>query len=152
MYPTQFSDASLAITCNPLCAVGNTFSLALTMSNFALTQQRPHEYPDLNFFVGTLTLVTKPIVLTTSSGIEMARFSLTGDLLGCSDVACANPLFTLHVYTHGPARITYNLNGSQLSINSVQYVLPEPSSLTLLGTGLLFLFGKFHRTVVGRFA
>jgi hypothetical protein len=27
MYPTRFSNASLAVTCNPLCAVGNAFSL-----------------------------------------------------------------------------------------------------------------------------
>jgi hypothetical protein len=148
LYQTEFSNAILSVTCNPLCAVGNTFSLDLTMSNFPVvgTQHRPYSYPNLNIFVGTLNLVTKPIALTSSSGIIIARFSLTGDLLGCTDATCGTTLFSLSVNTHSYAKIGYSLSGGQLSITSISYILPEPSSLALLGTGLVFILGKLRTT------
>jgi PEP-CTERM motif len=146
MYPTGFSNATLSVTCNPVCAVGNKFSFDLTMSNFTLTGPRPYLYPGLNMFVGMLNLITRPIVLKSSNGIAMARFSLTGDLLGCSDATCANTMFSLAVNIHGYATVGYNLNGSQLSITSVQYTLPEPSSMILLGTGLGFVIARLRQT------
>jgi hypothetical protein len=146
LYPTVFSNATLSVTCNPVCAVGNKFSLDMTMSNFTLTGQRPYLYPGLSMFVGMLNLITRPIVLKSSNGIAMARFSLTGDLLGCSDVTCANTMFSLAVNIHGYATVGYNLNGSQLSITSVQYTLPEPSSMILLGTGLGFVIARLRQT------
>jgi len=142
MYPTIFSGATLSVTCNPLCAVGDTFAIDLTMSNFDLTGRRPYAYPGLNVFVGTLSLATHPVAVTSSSGIAIARFSITGDLLGCTDTACASPLFSLLVNTHGYAEIAYNLSGGEMSISSVSYALPEPSSIALFGTGLLFILGK----------
>jgi len=142
MYPTIFSGATLSVTCNPLCAVGDIFAIDLTMSNFDLTGRRPYAYPGLNVFVGTLSLATHPVAVTSSSGIAIARFSITGDLLGCTDTACASPLFSLLVNTHGYAEIAYNLSGGEMSISSVSYALPEPSSIALFGTGLLFILGK----------
>ena len=143
-YPAQFSNASLAVTCNPSCAVGNMFSIDLTMSNFSLTGHRPDAYPDLNIFVGTLNLITKPIVLSSSSGIAIARFSLTGDLQGCADATCGTSLFTLAVNTHAYARITYSLAGGQLSITALGYALPEPSSIALFSAGLALVMAKFR--------
>lgn len=153
MYPTKFSNATLSVACNPLCAVGNTFSLDLEMSNFTLSgRQRPDAYPDLTIFVGTLNLITKPIVLKSSSGIALARFSLAGDLLGCTDAACGTPLFTLNVNTHAYVRIGYSLTGGQLSIAGISYILPEPSSMTLLGTGLALMVGVFRKASYKRSA
>lgn len=145
MYSTSFSDANLSITCNPSCSVGSRVSIDLTMSNFTLTRRRPYSYPDLNAFVGTLNLITRPIVLNSSSGIALARFSLTGDLLGCTDTSCGTTLFSLSVNTQAFARFNYSFTNGQLSISSVSFILPEPSNLTLLGTGLLFALGKMRQ-------
>lgn len=81
------------------------------MSNFSLTEWRPYAYPDLNIFLGSLTLITRSIVPKSSSGIAMARFTLTGDLPGCTDATCANSLFSLNVSNYGYAKISYNLAG-----------------------------------------
>ena len=111
LYPVQFRNASVSVTCNPSCAVGNFFSIDLTMSNFSINGHRPYDYPGLNIFVGTLNLVTRPIVLKSTGGIAIAGFSLTGDLLGCTDATCISPLFTLALNTHASATISYNLAG-----------------------------------------
>lgn len=142
MYPTQFSNALLSVTCNPLCAIGNKFSIDLTMSNFKALGGPP----DLSMFVGTLNLVTNPIVLTSSSGIAIAHFNLTGNLEACTDSACSTELFGLDVNGRGYLRMAYSLSGGQLSISGVSYVLPEPSSMTLLGTGLAVAIGKLRRS------
>lgn len=143
-YPASFSNAKLSVTCNPMCAVGDSFSIDLAMSNFSLTGRRPYGYPDLNMFVGTLNLITRPIVLTASSGIAIARFSITGDLQGCTDASCGTTLFSLSVNTHAYVTINYNLSGGQLSVSSISYVLPEPSSIVLLGTGVVFILGRLR--------
>jgi hypothetical protein len=149
-YPATFSNAALSVSCSPVCGVGNSFSIDLTMSNFSLIGQRPYAYPDLNIFVGTLSLITRPIVLTSSSGIAIARFTVTGDLLACTDATCGTTLFSLSVNTVGYATIHYNLSGGQLSISSVSYVLPEPSSMVLLGTGFAFILGRVRSTMKRR--
>ena len=146
-YPASFSNAALSVTCSPVCGLGHSFSIDLTMSNFSLIGQRPYAYPGLNIFVGTLNLITRPIVLTSSSGIAIARFTETGDLLACTDATCGTTLFSLSVQTEGYATIRYSLSGGQLSISSVSYVLPEPSSLVLLGTGLVFILGRLRSTM-----
>ena len=146
MYATSFNNAALSVTCDPSCNIGSRFSIDLTMSNFALTARRPYLFPDLNVFVGTLNLITRPIVLNSSSGIALVRFSITGDLLGCTDVTCGTTLFSLLVDTHSYARFSYSFTNGQLSISSVSYILPEPSSMTLLGTGLVFALGKIRQT------
>ena len=66
MYPGSFSNATLSVTCSPACGIGDSFSIDLAMSNFNLTGQRPYSYPNLNIFVGTLNLITRPIVLQAS--------------------------------------------------------------------------------------
>lgn len=81
------------------------------MSNFTLTGHRPDSYPDLNIFVGTLTLITKLIVLKASNGIAMAYFTLNGDLVGCPDATCSNPEFSLGVNLHGPLTLANKLTG-----------------------------------------
>jgi hypothetical protein len=52
------------------------------------------------------------------------------------------------VNIHGPVTIGYNLNSGQMTVSSVQYVLnvlTEPSTMTLLGTGLVFVMEDFER-------
>ena len=143
MYPSHFSNATLSVTCSPVCGIGNTFSLDLSMTNFYVSG----EIPNLNVFAGTLNLITKPIILTSTSGLAIARFTLSGNLLGCTDVTCANPLFSLIVNNRGYADITYTLSGGQLTITSVGYTQPEPASITLLGTGLALMLGKIRHSV-----
>ena len=143
MYPTGFGNALLSVTCNPLCAIGDKFSIDLTMTNFKALGGPPN----LDMFVGTLNLVTNPIVLTSSSGTAIAHFNLTGNLEACTDSTCSTELFALAVNVHSYLRMTYSYNGGQLSISSVTYVLPEPSSMALLGTGLAFAIGKFGQSV-----
>lgn len=106
-YPTGFSTASILVTCNPVCAIGKTFSFDLKMSNFTLLGHPPYLYlyPDTTIFVGTVTLLTKPILLQASNGTALAHFTMTGDLLGCPDVTCSNPEFSLSVNLHGPLTV-----------------------------------------------
>jgi hypothetical protein len=144
MYGSTFSDAILSVNCNLICAVGDSFSTNLAMTNFKVSPY--FGGVQIGMFVGTLNLITKPIVLTASSGIAIARFSLTGDLLACNDATCSTQLFTLAVNVHGYAKLTYNLTNGKLSISSIRYTLPEPSSMTLLGTGLLLMIGRLRQT------
>lgn len=144
MYPTTFSNALLSVTCVPLCAVGDKFSIDLKITNFT-AQGGP---PNLGMFVGTLNLVTNPIVLTSSSGLAIAHFNLTGNLEACSDSTCSTELFTLAVNVRGYLRMIYSVNGGQLSISTAGYILPEPASITLFGTGLAFaMIAKFRQSV-----
>jgi hypothetical protein len=146
-YETSFSNANISVTCSPVCAIGKTFSFDLTMSNFKLTGHAPTSYPDTTIFVGTVTLLSKPILLKSSSGTVLAHFTMTGDLLGCPDVTCSSPEFSLTVNLHGPITVGYSLSGGQVSITGVAYTAPEPSSIALLGTGVVFVFGKVRKSV-----
>jgi hypothetical protein len=146
-YPTAFSTANMSVTCSSVCAIGKTFSFDLTMSNFTLTGHAPYLYPDTTMFVGTLTLLSKPILLQASNGTALAHFTMTGDLLGCPDVTCSNPEFSLTVNLHGPLAVAYTLSGGQVSIGEIGYYAPEPSSIALLGTGAVLLFGKVRKSV-----
>lgn len=142
MYPTSFSNAMMSVACNPLCAIGDKFSINLTMSNFKALGGPSN----LGMFIGTLTLVTNPIVLTSSSGIAIAHFNLKGNLEACTNSACSTELFTVAVNVRGYLKMGYSLSGGQLSISGVEYTLPEPSSLALLGTGLLLAGWKFQQS------
>jgi hypothetical protein len=146
-YETSFSNVNISVTCSPVCAIGKTFSFDLTMSNFKLTGHAPTSYPDTTIFVGTVTLMTKPILIKSSSGTVLAHFTMTGDLLGCPDVTCSNPEFSLTVNLHGPIQVGYTLSGGQVSVGGVAYSAPEPSSIALLGTGVVFVFGKLRKSV-----
>ena len=139
MYPTTFTTASLLTTCTPTCGIGNQFSIDLSMSNFTIREQ---QYSGI-ILVGTLNLITQPIILKAQNGMALARFTLTGNLEACTDLTCSTELFSLSVNIHGPVKIGYNLNNSgQITVSSVQFVLPEPSSMVLLGTGLVFVIGR----------
>ena len=146
-YPTGFNTASISVTCNPVCTIGKTFSFDLKMSNFTLLGHPPYLYPDTTIFVGTVTLMTKPILIKSSSGTVLAHFTMTGDLLGCPDAACSSPEFSLTVNLHGPIEVGYTLSGGQISVAGVAYSAPEPSSIVLLGTGVVFVFGKVRKSV-----
>lgn len=146
-YETSFNNASVSVTCNPVCAIGKTFSFDLTMSNFKLTGHAPYLYPDTTIFAGTVTMLSKPILLKSSSGTVLAHFTMTGDLLGCPDATCSSPEFSLTVNLHGPITVGYSLSGGQVSITGVAYTAPEPSSIALLSTGVVFVFGKLRKSV-----
>jgi len=140
MFPTTFTDATMSVLCNPTCGIGNAFSISLSMSNFTVSQYLYGFAGDV--FVGTLNLVTSPIILRSASGIAIAHFTLTGNLEACTDSSCSDELFSLAVFVRGYATMAYNLSSGQLTVSSVTYNAPEPSSLTLLGMGLVFLAGK----------
>lgn len=125
MWPSTFTTSSLTVTCTPACGIGDKFSLNLSMSNISLAP------------VGTINLVTAPITLKSQSGIVIAHFNLTGTI--CQSWTCSPNYFILNVDVHGFAEVAYSLNSGQLTVSSVTYVLPEPSSVTLLGTGMAFI-------------
>jgi hypothetical protein len=145
MFPTTFTNASRAVMCTPVCGVGNDFSISLAMSGFTL-QIYPYQGDPM---VGTLSLLAQPIILRADSGIAIAKFTLTGNLVACSDSTCNHELFGLDVNLHGYATLTYSLVSGQLKVSSVSYALPEPSGLVLLGTGLISMMARV-RNRVGR--
>jgi hypothetical protein len=138
MFPTTFTDTGFAVTCTPVCGIGDSFSTSLLMSGFTL-QVYPYQGDPM---IGTLTLLTQPIILRGSSGIAIAKFTLTGDLVACTNSTCNDELFGLDVNIHGYAKLTYSLVSGRLTVSSVSYVLPEPSSLVLFGTGLLSVIAR----------
>jgi hypothetical protein len=140
MYPTTFTTAGLSTTCTPTCGIGNPFSVDLSMSNFTIREQ---EYAGV-ILVGTLNLITTPIILKAQNGMALAKFTLTGNLEACTDLTCSTELFSLSVNIHGPVTVGYSLNSGQVTVSSVQFVLPEPSSMTLFGTGLAFVMGRLR--------
>jgi hypothetical protein len=128
MWPGTFSSSNLTVTCAPACGIGNAFSIDLSMSNFQ---------SGLGNLNGTVNLLTAPIVLRTQNGIAIAHFNLTGLLT-------YGTALSLNVDVRGFAKIAYNLNSGQLQISSVSYVLPEPASITLLASGLVFVVARFR--------
>ena len=141
MYPTTFTTSNLLTTCTPTFGIGNQFSIDLSMSNFTIREQ---EYSGV-ILVGTLDLITTPIILKAQNGMALAKFTLTGNLEACTDLTCSTgALFLLSVNIHGPVTMGYNLSSGQVTVSTVQYVLPEPSTMTLLGTGLVLVMGRLR--------
>jgi hypothetical protein len=110
LFPATFNTANLTVMCTPTCAIGNSFSIDLSMSNFTIISSPPYTGTIL---VGTLNLITKPIILKAQNGIALAHFTLTGNLEACTDLTCSGELFSLSVNIHGPVTIAYNLNSGQ---------------------------------------
>lgn len=125
--PFSFSSSSLSISCNSVCAVGDTFSIDLTMTGF-----KDRTYGSL--FTGSLDLTTQPLKITTLSGIEMARFLLTGDISGCYPPAGC---FDITPALHGYVKVDFNIVNGKMQVSGMSYAIPEPSTMLLLGTGLL---------------
>ena len=125
MWPSTFTTSNLSVTCTPTCGIGDKFSIDLSMSNISLAT------------VGTINLVTAPITVKAQSGVVIAHFNLTGTL--CQSSICSPTYFFLNVDVHGFAKVAYSLNSGQLTVSSVTYVLPEPTGVALLGTGLVFI-------------
>ena len=125
MWPGTFSTSSLAVTCTPICGIGDRFSIGLSLTNFQ---------SGLGNLTGTINLQTAPIVIKSASGIAIAHFTLTGVLVEGS--------FSLDVNVRGFATMAYNLNSGQLQVSSVGYNLPEPSSVILLSSGLVLFVAR----------
>jgi hypothetical protein len=130
MIPFTFNSATLSVECLPACAVGDSFLVNLSMSNFVDRQSGL-------LWNGTIDLVTQPVTITSLSGVDIARFVLTGSLLGCYDtITCVNTI-NITPNLHGYLTVDYSLVGGQMEISSMSYSIPEPATMILVGTGLL---------------
>ena len=91
-----------------------------------------------DFFLGSLDFVS-------------TRFSVTvdGTLIACGNPTCSSgELFTVNVHTHGfPVIVATETNGT-LSLVSARDIVPEPSTVGLVGTGFSFLVGVLRRRLL----
>ena len=126
--PFTFSSANLTVSCSPMCAVGDTFSLDLKMSGFVTYFQN-------SIFNGTLDLVTKPQTLLAASGQGIAYFVLTGSLSGCYSPVPSCP-FTIAVDLHRHLWLNYQIVNGQMQISSMGYEVPEPPTIILVASGI----------------
>jgi hypothetical protein len=121
----------LSLTCgNASCT---RFNSEIMLSGFRAEPEQGGTY-----FLGSLDFVS-------------TRFSVTvdGTLIACSNPTCSSgELFIVDVHTHGfPVIVATDTNGT-LSLVSARDVVPEPSTVGLVGTGFTFLVGVLRKRLL----
>jgi hypothetical protein len=130
--PFLFSSSNLSVTCTPVCGVGDTFSMNLSMSKFTQGLGLPFSTP----WTGSLDFVGQSTKLTADSGVALIRFILTGQVSGCAS-QFSQLCFTIDPNFRGYARVRYKIVGGEMEITNASYSVPEPTSAILLGTGII---------------
>jgi hypothetical protein len=134
-----FADATkvdvLSLTCATGCTGFNaTVAISgLTMSNVLLANG---QFFSKVYVDGTLTLAA---TFVPSLPFELGQ--ITGTFQACFDPACNDPLFSFFTNTTGMTVLNINNNGGTLTLTGGSFATPEPTTVALLGTGCLFLFG-----------
>jgi len=137
------------IVCQSPCNPGSTLAFNLMVSGLQLEQVRFQgvNYPTI-YLSGVLNLDTKSFVLQPGVLNYQVSAKIFGNLTGCSDPDCKDPLFPMVIALRGgTAVLTLNPNSSGgFDVSHAYFFVPEPASVAMFGTGSLLVLALFYKS------